>query len=193
MEGEDEPSEDDQFASESGGAEDSSEAAAQERCVRRRRWRRLQQLCCMDAGVVVPMTLPYELCYERQVAAAVVAARLSGQRSTLAQAMAEFELIRRNRYHRKLVTLEADDIPACGCDATPRQVAEGEAGCDPGDCDNALMFQECDPNVCKWGKLCQNQRFARRQYSPIKIKVRKIVWCALFVLFLSLTLSSPVG
>lgn len=49
--------------------------------------------------------------------------------------------------------------------------------CGDNDCDNRSQFFECSPKSCPNGEKCQNQRFQKRQYAPVKaVYVGKRGW-----------------
>ena len=51
----------------------------------------------------------------------------------------------------------------CGC-----ELVEGVEGCNDESCLNRMMYTECNPRVCAYGKNCRNARIQRRQFIQVK-------------------------
>lgn len=70
-----------------------------------------------------------------------------------------FKMIDRNIYVSRLeIKLKTHDIPRCHCK---------KGRCGPSECENAMVFMECNAERCPLAKNCQNQRFQKRQYAGI--------------------------
>ncbi|PWY98917.1 hypothetical protein BCV70DRAFT_201699 [Testicularia cyperi] len=85
-------------------------------------------------------------------------------------AMSTFTEIAQNDYHDKKLGRppgKFDDHMLCDCH--PLADDESLACTDESGCINRMTQIECSPSRCRWGKLCRNQRFNRRQYASIEI------------------------
>ncbi len=85
-------------------------------------------------------------------------------------AMATFQEITFNDYHDKKLGRppgKFDDYMICDCN--PNTENEDMACTDYSGCINRMTQIECSSSKCRWGKLCRNQRFHRRQYVNVDI------------------------
>ncbi|SPO25998.1 related to SET2 - Histone methyltransferase [Ustilago trichophora] len=85
-------------------------------------------------------------------------------------AMATFQHITFNDYHDKKLGRppgKFDDYMICDCN--PNTHNEDMACTDYSGCINRMTQIECSSSKCRWGKLCRNQRFHRRQYVNVDI------------------------
>lgn len=85
-------------------------------------------------------------------------------------AMATFQEITYNDYHDKKLGRppgKFDDYMLCDCN--PNHDSEDMACTDESGCINRMTQIECSSSKCRWGKLCHNQRFHRRQYVKVDI------------------------
>ncbi|KAG5843239.1 hypothetical protein ANANG_G00148630 [Anguilla anguilla] len=64
----------------------------------------------------------------------------------------------------QIITADLSEIPRCNCKASD----ESPCGVDS-ECLNRMLLYECHPQVCPAGTRCQNQAFAKRQYTPVDI------------------------
>ena len=84
--------------------------------------------------------------------------------------MATFQEITFNDYHDKKLGRppgKFDDYMLCDCN--PNTENEDMACTDYSGCINRMTQIECSSSKCRWGKLCRNQRFHRRQYVKVEI------------------------
>ncbi|KAJ1019912.1 hypothetical protein NDA16_004193 [Ustilago loliicola] len=85
-------------------------------------------------------------------------------------AMSTFQQITFNDYHDKKLGRppgKFDDYMLCDCN--PHSESEDLACTDESGCINRMTQIECSSSKCRWGKLCRNQRFHRRQYVKVDI------------------------
>lgn len=85
-------------------------------------------------------------------------------------AMSTFQQITFNDYHDKKLGRppgKFDDYMICDCN--PNTHNEDMACTDYSGCINRMTQIECSSSKCRWGKLCRNQRFHRRQYIDVDI------------------------
>lgn len=85
-------------------------------------------------------------------------------------AMSTFQEITFNDYHDKKLGRppgKFDDYMLCDCN--PHSESEDLACTDESGCINRMTQIECSSSKCRWGKLCRNQRFHRRQYVNVDI------------------------
>ncbi|XP_031428465.1 histone-lysine N-methyltransferase, H3 lysine-36 specific isoform X3 [Clupea harengus] len=64
----------------------------------------------------------------------------------------------------QIIVADLSEVPRCNCKASD----ENPCGIDS-ECINRMLLYECHPQVCPAGQRCQNQSFAKRQYSPVEI------------------------
>ncbi len=84
--------------------------------------------------------------------------------------MATFTEITHNDYHDKKLGRppgKFDDYMLCDCN--PATENTDLACTDESGCINRMTQIECSSSKCRWGKLCRNQRFHRRQYVNVDI------------------------
>ncbi|GAC98518.1 histone-lysine N-methyltransferase [Pseudozyma hubeiensis SY62] len=85
-------------------------------------------------------------------------------------AMATFQEITYNDYHDKKLGRppgKFDDYMICDCSTNSEN--QDLACTDYSGCINRMTQIECSASKCRWGKLCHNQRFHRRQYANVDI------------------------
>ena len=84
--------------------------------------------------------------------------------------MSTFQQITFNDYHDKKLGRppgKFDNYMLCDCN--PHSESEDLACTDESGCINRMTQIECSSSKCRWGKLCRNQRFHRRQYVKVDI------------------------
>ncbi|KAG0146074.1 hypothetical protein CROQUDRAFT_44884 [Cronartium quercuum f. sp. fusiforme G11] len=99
-------------------------------------------------------------------------------REVTAQAVKTFEVLDKNWYQYKNLgkTKAPEDSMICDCSWSPGQSLSSQSGDDAdvactqeSGCINMLTQVECLEDECRCRKMCQNQRFQKRQYAPIEI------------------------
>ncbi|KAJ7160997.1 hypothetical protein C8R46DRAFT_357675 [Mycena filopes] len=88
-----------------------------------------------------------------------------------AAALETFNEIRRNNYQNKGIGLsqETAESGACECRYNSEVEVHTIACGSQSNCINRLTQVECQPDDCRTGAHCQNQRFQRKQYADIEI------------------------
>ncbi|KAM8848548.1 histone-lysine N-methyltransferase, H3 lysine-36 specific-like isoform 2-T3 [Synchiropus picturatus] len=64
----------------------------------------------------------------------------------------------------QIITADLSDVPRCNCKATDENPCSVDS-----ECINRMLLYECHPQVCAAGEQCQNQAFAKRQYTAVEI------------------------
>ncbi|KAM9795668.1 histone-lysine N-methyltransferase, H3 lysine-36 specific-like [Neosynchiropus ocellatus] len=64
----------------------------------------------------------------------------------------------------QIITADLSDVPRCNCKATDENPCSADS-----ECINRMLLYECHPQVCAAGEQCQNQAFAKRQYTAVEI------------------------
>ena len=86
----------------------------------------------------------------------------------MVKALQTFAYIEENEYVGSADGLSGqDDHMKCQCQYNA-DVDDPEEACGE-QCINRMVFVECQPKFCPVGEACRNQRFQRKQYSPVEI------------------------
>ncbi|ORX79705.1 hypothetical protein K493DRAFT_271030 [Basidiobolus meristosporus CBS 931.73] len=86
------------------------------------------------------------------------------------EARSLFTFLEDNIYRRGAHgSVTKEEYMPCQCKYNP-EIDDPSVACGPNsDCINRMLFIECTPGDCPCGSYCQNQRFQRKDYSPVEV------------------------